>query len=63
MAARRGTTLKAIITHAVEREVYHDHPPESGAFLVSEDGVPYLPARGAHVNRQLVDRLLDDEGQ
>ena len=62
MAARRGTTLKAIITHALEREVYHGDPPPEAVFDVNEDGMPHLPSRGVRVTSELVDRLLDEEG-
>lgn len=60
MAARRGTTLKAIITHALEREV-HDPGATQSAFVVDEDGLPHLPSRGARITDELVDRLLDEE--
>lgn len=59
MAASRGTTLKAIITHALEREV-HDGDPPQGVFEVDEDGLPHLPSRGARVTSELVVRL-DEE--
>lgn len=58
-AARRGTTLKAIITHALEREV-HDGGPPPVDFEVDEDGLPHLPSRGARVTSELVARL-DEE--
>ena len=61
MAARRGTTLKAIITHALEREVHDGDPSPGGVFEVDEDGLPHLPARGAHVTSELIDSLLDEE--
>ena len=60
MAVRRGITLKAIITHALEREVY-DGAPVQAAFEVDGDGLPHLPPRGARVTGELVDRLLDEE--
>ena len=60
MAVRRGTTLKAIITHALEREV-HDGAPPRAVFEVDDDGLPHLPSRGARVTSELVDRLLDEE--
>jgi RecB family exonuclease len=62
MAARRGTTLKTIITHALEREVYHSDLPSEQDFAVNEDGVPYLPPRGVRITSELVTRLLDEEG-
>ena len=61
MAVRHGTTLKAIITHALEREVYEGNPPPTAVFEVDGDGLPHLPARGARVTSKLVDRLLDEE--
>lgn len=62
MAARRGTTLKEIITHALEREVYYSEPAREGQFKVNEDGVPYLPSRGTRVTRDLVEQLHDEDG-
>ena len=56
MAARRGTTLKAIISHALEREVLDADPPQD-LFEVDEDGLPHLPSRGAKVTGELVARL------
>ena len=61
IAVRRGTTLKAIITHALEREVHHGDPSRGDVFEVDEDGLPHLPARGAHVTSELIDGLLDEE--
>lgn len=62
IAARRGTTLKALIEHALEREIYHTAPPTESLFAVSEDGVPYLPSRGVRVTGELVDQLGDEDG-
>ena len=60
VAAKRGTTLKAVITHALEREVLE--PVESArGFEVDSDGLPHLPARGVSVSAELVDSLLDEE--
>jgi hypothetical protein len=60
VAGQRGTTLKAIITHALEREV-HDGNPPSGGFEVDNDGLPHLPSRGARVTSDLVSKLLDED--
>ncbi|MCY3760073.1 MAG: hypothetical protein OXH50_02385 [Gemmatimonadetes bacterium] len=60
MAARRGTTLKAIITHALEREVHHGASTPV-LFEVDDDGLPHLPSRGARVTAEIVGRLLDEE--
>lgn len=60
-AARRGTTLRAVITHALERELYYGNGAADNGFVVGEDGMPHLPSRGARVTRDLVDRLLDED--
>ena len=60
MAIRRGTTLKAIITHAVQREVQDVNRPQDCNFEVDADGLPHLPSRGAHVTGELVEGLLDE---
>ena len=60
MAVRRGTTLKAIITHALEREV-HDSASTPAFFEMDDDGLPHLPSRGACVTPEIVGRLLDEE--
>ncbi len=62
IAGRRGTTLKAIITHALEREVYDGNPLSEG-FEVDNDGLPHLPSRGARVTSDLVSKLLDEEAE
>jgi len=61
LAVRRRTTLKAILTHALEREVLCDHPATPTVFAVDDDGLPHLPRRGARVTGELVARLLDEE--
>lgn len=60
IAGRRGTTLKAIITHALEREVCDESAPSAG-FEVDNDGLPHLPSRGARVTGDLVSKLLAEE--
>ena len=60
MAVRRGTTLKAVVTHALEREVY-DGASTSSLFEVDDGGLPHLPNRGARVTAEIVARLLDEE--
>lgn len=60
VAGRRGTTLKAIITHALEREVLDGNPP-STSYEVDSDGLPHLPSRGARVTGDLVSQLLDED--
>ena len=61
LAARNKTTLKAMLTHALEREIYSAERPTRRAYSVAEDGLPHLPARGARITADLVGRLLEDE--
>ena len=62
IAGRRGTTLRAIITHALEREVF-DGDPSSAGFEVDIDGLPHLPSRGVRVTADLMSRLLDEDSE
>ena len=61
-AVRRRTTLRAIVTHALEREIYVEQEAAPGLFAVDENGLPHLPARGTRVTAELVGRLLDEDG-
>ncbi len=58
-AIRRKTTLKALITHALEREVMPQEKDDS--FEVDEDGLPYLPSRGVTVTSEIVNKIRDQE--
>lgn len=62
LAARRGTTLKAMLSHALEREISGSDKGAPAIFEVDADGLPRLPSRGARVTRELVGRLLEEEG-
>ena len=57
----RRTTLKALITHALEREVGHANAPSPAFFSVDADGIPYLPSRGVSVSSHTVHRLLEED--
>ena len=61
MAARRGTTLKALMTHALERELHDAARPAQAGFEVDDEGMPCLPRRGVSVTSGVVNRLLDEE--
>ncbi|MFA6111745.1 MAG: DUF2191 domain-containing protein [Candidatus Latescibacterota bacterium] len=61
LAARRGTTLKAMLSHALEREVNGSGRVAPAIFEVDADGLPRLPSRGARVTKELVSRLLEEE--
>ncbi len=60
-AVRRRTTLRAMITHALEREVHADDRVPLAVFALDEDGLPHLPARGVRVTGEIVSRLLDEQ--
>lgn len=62
-AALRKTTLKELITKALEREIATYSPPAAGENIrVDEDGLPYRPSRGAKVSSQQIRELSDAEG-
>lgn len=61
VAIRRRTTLKALMTHALEREIHFAEVTPQAVFCVDEDGLPHLPSRGTKVTSDLVNRLLDEE--
>jgi hypothetical protein len=60
-AAKRRTTLKALLTHALEREVYPADSTATADFEVGEDGLPYLPASDISSDTETVYRLLDED--
>ena len=62
VAARRRSTLKALITHALEREIrFAPLAPPTDVFEVDGDGLPRLPRRGVLVSSECVHRLMDEE--
>jgi hypothetical protein len=62
-AARRGTSLKALFTEALRRELDGNRmPPVRRVYQVDEDGMPYLPPRGAKVTADLIERIRAEEG-
>ena len=61
VALQRRTTLKSLITHALEREVEHSDVSAPCIFAVDADGLPHLPSRGVSVSSQTVHRLLEEE--
>ncbi len=62
-AARRRTTLRALVEHALRRELAPSRPEaeEGRIFRLDEDGLPYVPSRGGKVTSEVVRRLLDEE--
>lgn len=61
VAADRRTTFRALVEHALRREVESGNEDVSRIYRVDEDGLPYLPSRGAKVTSDAVYRLLDEE--
>lgn len=64
-AARRRTTLRALMESALRRELFPSNTlsPDTAAFI--EHGLnelPCLKARGAKVTSQMVYRMLEAEG-
>jgi len=64
VAARRRTTLKALVEHALRRELVGELY-ESGfareAYRVDEDGLPYFPSRKGRVTSEQVYQILDED--
>ena len=65
VAARRRTSLKAIIEHALRREVAP--PPNSDEvdfdrFEVGPHGILRLKPRGAKITSELIYQMMDEEG-
>ena len=63
-AARRRTTLKAMMEHALRREIAFDKKPApNAAFEMNEHGFPVLKKRqAAAVTSEVVYRLMDEDG-
>jgi hypothetical protein len=62
IAARRRISLKAMVEHALRREIEPAAPHQNSNFVRGEDGVLRLPHRGARVTTELVRQLMDEEG-
>lgn len=62
IAARRRISLKAMVEHALRREIEPAAPQLNSPFVRGEDGVLRLPHRGARVTTEMVRQLMDEEG-
>lgn len=65
VAARRRTTLKALVEHALIREIrgLTNPPDEDACFTVDEDGLPLLKKTGTTpVTSEQVYELMEDLG-
>ena len=61
VAARRRTTLKALIEHALRREIMPEPVPNSDLIEVGPHGMLRLKARGAHVTSEAIYQMAEDE--
>lgn len=62
IAARRRITLKAMVEHALRREIEPLTPQPDTPFVRGQDGILRLPHRGARVTTEMVRQLMDEEG-
>jgi hypothetical protein len=67
VALKRRTSLKAIVEHALRREIYSESfrysEAEDKCFEVSEDGLPRLKGSGKKkVTSEFVYKLMEEEG-
>lgn len=65
VAAKRRVSLKAMVEHALRREISDQNysTPEQSSFTVDEDGLPILTRRsGLTVTAKDVRRIMDEEG-
>jgi hypothetical protein len=65
VAAKRRVSLKAMVEHALRREISTPVYPvaEDASFIVDEDGMPKLIRRdGQKVTAKDVRRIMDEEG-
>lgn len=64
VALQRRTTLKAMMEHALRREIgFSDSPADTAAFVENEYGFPVLRKReGQAVTSGMVYEMLDEEG-
>ncbi len=64
-AARRRTTLKAMVEHALRREIKGDLKPSGRgtSFTIDEHGLPVLiKDEDAVVTSEMVYRMMEDSG-
>ena len=66
-AARRRTTLKAMVEHALRREIQavgrHASDTSNTCFEINDRGLPQLKRRGGEkVTSEMIYKLMDEEG-
>lgn len=64
-AARRRTTLKAMVEHALRREIEGGRPKryQRNSFIVDEQGLPLVKKkRDSRVTNEMVYKLMEELG-
>jgi hypothetical protein len=62
VAAKRNTTFRAIVEHALRREVGEGEGGESPYFTIGPDGIPRIRHSGkARVTSAMVRELMEEE--
>ncbi|MBD5781086.1 hypothetical protein IEN85_16425 [Pelagicoccus sp. NFK12] len=61
VALKRKTTLKEIITKALQREISPSANVDDDLFKLDESGLPYLPKRNTKVTNHIVAELLEED--
>ncbi|MEI6491389.1 MAG: DUF2191 domain-containing protein [Verrucomicrobiota bacterium] len=63
-AARRRTTLRALVESALRREIFSAQTPSKDASFIEHgpNELPCLKARGAKVTSKMVYQMLEAEG-
>ena len=63
-AARRRTTLRALVESALRREIFPTQTPSKDATFIElgPNELPCLKARGAKVTSKMVYQMLEAEG-
>ncbi len=64
VAARRRTTMKAMMEHALRREIAFAEAPQADApYELNEHGFPVLKKRdGVVLTNEMVYQMMDEEG-
>lgn len=64
VAARRRTTMKAMMEHALRREIaFAETPLEDAPYELNEHGFPVLKKRnGVAVTSEMIYQMMEEEG-
>jgi len=64
MAARRQTTLNAVVEDALRREIASEPavPDADAGYIIDEEGVPVLTKKNSVVTSEMVYKMMEDLG-